>query len=372
MLCTLREGRRTPTLTLPRRTRGGEKDRNIWAGRTFCSWLISNGVGVEDGAGLEFHAVVGIGAVVEAWQVGADEGVSQDVADGDEDIGFGLSEVAGERDGGAELVAGLVFENGGCDAEEGLPEELKGIFVGLEVFNHVEDGEIAEQGFDVALNLALLGVGFDDEVEPAAFEIELAVGHGEIVEGGDVEADETGGELECGFVGEGVELHIEFEPGLVHGHRLGVDGGEERGGSALNVGEIIDGGFELVEKDIDRPGFCVAAEMDGAVVDLETVEIEWEEVAEHLEPGPAGAGLGFRIVGRGDEVEFGLVHIYLADEFAVSDGVPLDGEFEFVAPEEGLGDDAGAFEDADVFDGVGAAPEVQIDVADAALVEEVS
>src|ERR1700722_17686007 len=111
--------------------------------------------------------------------------------------------------------------------------------------------------------------------------------------------------------------------------------------------------------------------MDGAIVDLDAVEIEGKEIAEHLEPGSAGAGLRFGIVGGVDEVDFGVVDDDLADDFSLEDGVPLDGAFEFLAGEEGGGNVAGLFDEADVFDGVGAAPEVEIDVADAAFVEEV-
>src|SRR3954463_8023213 len=97
--------------------------------------------------------------------------------------------VGGEGDEGAELVALAVGEELGDAADDGGDEELDGVVL-AEVLFELEDFEVAEEGFDVAGHLAVAGGGFDDEVEVAVLEVEVAVGEGEVVDLGDVEADQ--------------------------------------------------------------------------------------------------------------------------------------------------------------------------------------
>src|ERR1043165_4695657 len=100
----------------------------------------------------------------------------------------------------------MVFEEAGDSSYQSLPKKLEDV-VFLDVLLEAENFQIAEEGFDVTGDLAFLGIGFDDQVEPSAFEIEFAISEGEIVDFGYVQREETHGHVESGLVGKRVERH---------------------------------------------------------------------------------------------------------------------------------------------------------------------
>src|SRR3954463_13564346 len=154
----------------------------------------------------------------------------------------------------------MVFKQSGDSADESLPKELEGVIL-FEVLLEAEDLEVAKEGFDVTGDLALLGIGFDDEVEPAAFKIELPIGEGEIIYFGDVEAEEPHAHVEGWLVGERVQGHFVIEFGLIHDQSFGLHGGDKRGGFIADIGEVVDGGLELREVNIDGLFGFITAEM---------------------------------------------------------------------------------------------------------------
>src|SRR5437016_5625422 len=122
--------------------------RNSDFGFVSASWLDSGGKRFGDGglAPFDFQGADGGGGALEAGEVGADEGVAEDVADGREDVRGGGGDGAGKGDERATLVAGLVFEDLGGDTDDRFPEEFDGV-VADDVLGEREDDEVAEQGF---------------------------------------------------------------------------------------------------------------------------------------------------------------------------------------------------------------------------------
>jgi len=109
----------------------------------------------------------------EAWQIGADKGVSQNIPQGGKYIcSGGTGSITGKRDESSELVARLVLEEAGGAADQGLPKELKHV-VFLQVFAEAKDLQIAKERFGIAGNLTFLGIGFQDQVEPTPFKSNL-------------------------------------------------------------------------------------------------------------------------------------------------------------------------------------------------------
>jgi hypothetical protein len=77
------------------------------------------------------------------------------------------------------------------------------------------------------------------------------------------------------------------------------------------------------------------------ILDDRAVNFEGEQVPDHPKPRTAGTGLRFAIVRGIYEVDFGLVHENAADRLAMDEGLPFNGEIDFLGHEERDGHIAG-------------------------------
>jgi len=112
------------------------------------------------------------------------------------------------------------------------------------------------------------------------------------------------------------------------------------------------------EIDVQRLLCLERSKMDGAVLDYRAVNLEREQIPDHLKPGAAGAGLRFSFARRIDEIELRLFHQQAADDLAMEQRIPLNGEIHALRREERHRDVAGGFADANVVNGISAAPKV--------------
>ena len=104
-------------------------------------------------------------------------------------------------------------------------------------------------------------------------------------------------------------------------------------------------------------------------MDERAVDLEREEVSNHLQPRAPRARLRFPFARGIDEVEFRLFHEQAAHYLVMEEGVPLNGEIESPAREERNGHAAARLTNTDVVNRVSAAPEVDLDLADIAGIE---
>ena len=77
-----------------------------------------------------------------------------------------LRDRPGDGNARAELIAHLIFEDGGDAADERFPEELEDVSP-RQVAAKVDDLDVSEQGCDAAIELAFGGFEIDDQIGPA-------------------------------------------------------------------------------------------------------------------------------------------------------------------------------------------------------------
>src|ERR1043165_4214731 len=198
---------------------------------------------------LESQAVDGFLPTFQTRQVSADESGGEDVAQGRQNIrGGGPGQVTGKGNQRAELVPGVVLEHSGCGTDQSLPKKLQNVIF-LDVFAQAEDLQIAEERFSITGNLTFLSVSFDDEVEPTPFEVKFSIRQRQLVNLGDIQAEEAQGHVKGRAIGEGIKRHFEIQLGVVHSKGSGLDRRYERIGIIVDITQIIYGGLNLREVD---------------------------------------------------------------------------------------------------------------------------
>ena len=95
----------------------------------------------------------------------------------------------------------------------------------LEVLRGAKHFQVAKERLDITNDSAFLGIGLDDQIKPAALEIEFAVSESQIVEFGHIEPEKAHSEVEGRAVGERVQSHLQIEFRLVHDNSRGLDSG---------------------------------------------------------------------------------------------------------------------------------------------------
>src|SRR6185436_12042939 len=93
-----------------------------------------------------------------------------------------------------------------------------------------------------------------------------------------------------------------------------------------DVGQIVDGGLDLGEININGILCFVGAKVNGTVFNDGAVNPEWKKIFDHLQPGRVGASLAFAFGGRIDEINFRLFHEHASDNFSVTKRFPFDGK----------------------------------------------
>src|SRR3954469_23934274 len=88
------------------------------------------------------------------------------------------------------------------------------------------------------------------------------------------------------------------------------------------------------------------------------VDLEGEQIANHLQPRSPGSGLRLVLIGTRHEVQFRLLHQELADDSAVNQGIPLHGKIDSLGSKEGNGNIPRALADFDVMNRISPAPKV--------------
>src|SRR6185369_14170850 len=109
-----------------------------------------------------------------------------------------------------------------------------------------------------------------------------------------------------------------------------------------------------------------------AIFDNRTVNLKREQVANHLQPGSASAGLYFAFGASIHKVHFGLFHENAADYLSVEQGGPFEGEIDALGGKERDGNVARGLADAHVLNRVSATPEVDLDFANVAGIERIA
>jgi hypothetical protein len=151
-----------------------------------------------------------------------------------------------------------------------------------------------------------------------------------------------------------------------------LDGGDERIGFVADAAQVIDGRLELRNIDVQRLDGLVGAEMDGTVLNDRAVNFEGEKVFDDLKSGAASTRLRFLLVGGVHEVKLGLIHQHATNHPALAKGLPFEGKIDPLGHEKRDGHIAGPLVDAHVFDGVSAAPEMDMHFANVAFIERIA
>src|SRR5262249_25344667 len=144
----------------------------------------------------------------------------------------------------AKLVPGKILQNRRGRTDQRLPEKLQNrIF--LEVLAEAEELQVAEQRFDIAADLPLVGLHLDHQIKPSSFEIELPVRQRQIVDLRHIQAKQPRRNMESRPIRKRIECHNELKLRLVHRQRRHFYCRDQWLGFVVNVGEIVDRQFDL-------------------------------------------------------------------------------------------------------------------------------
>jgi hypothetical protein len=141
---------------------------------------------------------------------------------------------------------------------------------------------------------------------------------------------------------------------------------------ATDVAQIINGRLELRNVNVHRLDGLVGSEMDGTVFDDRAVNFEGKKVFDDLKPGAASTRLRFLLARGVHEVKLGLIHQHATNHPALAKGLPFEGKIDPLGHEKRDGHIAGPLVDAHAFDGVSAAPEMDMHFANVAFIERIA
>jgi hypothetical protein len=155
---------------------------------------------------------------------------------------------------------------------------------------------------------------------------------------------------------------------VVHRQGVGRHRRDHRRDIVVNVGEVGNGDVGIAKIDVDGRIGVERDEMDRSVADFATVDLERKQFVDDFEPRASAAGLVFGILFRVDEIQLWLVDDDSADDLAVEQRIPFDGQVHPRGGEQRHRHTAGRLVEADILDRIGPPPEEDVDVADLAIV----
>jgi hypothetical protein len=109
-------------------------------------------------------------------------------------------------------------------------------------------------------------------------------------------------------------------------------------------------------------------EPDFPMTNFEAIDAEREQILDNLQPAIVYAGLTVCLGFAFNKIEPPIDYQNFPDDGPVKQLTPFNREIDFSRGEKGEGDVADCFRDIDVFDGIGTADEMDIDVADMAVI----